>query len=281
VFTVGFFIVTWVLVGRKPDDQLMGFITNPYANHQMSRKWIVPHRLGRKLWFALLTSAWTYSDPDASSKLAIVIFLSLVVLLVLQFWLRPYHDVRDNQLEVACILLLLYDYFVSLLPGATRSVEVTVTVFQSLLIAYVCTRVLGSRVRAAWNKCPCAVSRADRERKPNADVTSTAAPSPVPVPARSHQDPASCVSAVPSSDSVTRTFGVGFGFGDADAIVELEAPSTATEHEIPSTAGPMMFESSADTVASPSRSNDVLLLPESMQASAATSVPPMDASAPE
>jgi hypothetical protein len=53
-----------------------------------------------------------------------------------QLALRPYVDPRDNRLEVACLLLLLYGYFVSVLPSASSVMDATVSAAQMLLVSY-------------------------------------------------------------------------------------------------------------------------------------------------
>ncbi len=167
VFTVGFFAGAWALALQNAEHPLVRYLTSPYSAVRLSRqRWAVPHRVGRKLWFALLMSAWPFSDTSTSAALAVVIFVSLIVLLAAGerrcprrrrrhkrlpvregVWLQPYTDPRDNQLEVACTLLLLFGYFVSVLPGSSAAMGTCVTILQCLLIGYCVQRWLQQRLR--------------------------------------------------------------------------------------------------------------------------------------
>jgi hypothetical protein len=70
----------------------------------------------------------------------VLVFASLVILLVVQFWLRPYKDARDNWLETGCIATLLYAYFVSSLRSRPVGVGPTLYVLEAGLVAYVVWR---------------------------------------------------------------------------------------------------------------------------------------------
>ncbi len=134
---MGFFLGTWLLGWYDGRHPLLSYFTRPYTRAHWARwLWAVPHRFLRKLWFALLTGAWSFSDESASSALAVVVFASLIFLLVLHLWLRPYSDPRDNTLEAVCLTLLMYGYFVSVLPRASDSMGASVSAFQVLLVAY-------------------------------------------------------------------------------------------------------------------------------------------------
>ncbi len=135
VFIVGFFAVAWALAWLDGAHPLVQHFTRPYAETHWARwLWAVPHSFGRKLWFALLISAWPFSATSASASLALVVFASLGALLVLQVWLQPYAEPRDNRLELACVLLLAYGYFVSVLPGSSPAMDGSVTALQALLL---------------------------------------------------------------------------------------------------------------------------------------------------
>jgi hypothetical protein len=151
VFTCGFFIGAAVLAGWHSEHALVGYFTRPYARGGRRWRWLwaVPHRFARKLWFALLIAAWPFSDTERAASLALLVFASLLVLLALALWLRPYADARDNQLEVACLLLLLYGYFVSVLPGSSSAMDASVSALQLALLVYGAQRWLRHRLAKA------------------------------------------------------------------------------------------------------------------------------------
>jgi hypothetical protein len=138
VFSVGVLLIAWRLVARDIAHPVAAFVVRPYAPSKWAWLWAVPLRFGRKLWFALLMSAWNFSDPspDHASALALVVLVSLMVMLALQLWLRPYADPRDNTLEVCCIGLLLYAYFLSVLRHAPAVASTSVSVLEVALAAY-------------------------------------------------------------------------------------------------------------------------------------------------
>jgi hypothetical protein len=148
VFTCGFFVGAAALAWWHSDHPLVGYFTRPYARGGRRWRWLwaVPHRFTRKLWFALLMAAWPFSDTERAASLALLVFASLLALLALALWLRPYADPRDNQLEVACLLLLLYGYFVSALPGSSNGMDATVTALQVALVVYGARRWLQRRL---------------------------------------------------------------------------------------------------------------------------------------
>jgi hypothetical protein len=117
--------------------------------------------IARKLWFALLMAAWPFSQTDRGGVLALLVFVSLIAMLALALWLRPYADPRDNQLEVACLMLLLelYGYFVSVLPGTSHGMSASVTTLQVALLAYGAQRWLRQRLTQR------SVSRSRRPRR--------------------------------------------------------------------------------------------------------------------
>jgi hypothetical protein len=148
VHTCGFFLGSAVLAWWHSDHPLVGFFTRPYARtgRRWRWLWVVPHRFARKLWFALLLAGWPFSDPGRSSSLALLVFASLLAQLALSLWLRPYADTCDNQLEVACLLLLAYGYFVSVLPGSSSGMDASVTALQAALVVYGAQRWLRQRL---------------------------------------------------------------------------------------------------------------------------------------
>jgi hypothetical protein len=142
-FVLGLFAASWALAWADADGShpLALYITWPYADARCSRRmWAAPHRFGQKLWFALLTSAWRYTDAASSAALALLVFVSLIALLALQLYVRPYQAAVDNRLQVACLLLLMYGYFVSVLPGSSVAVDASVTVLQCLLAGHAVAR---------------------------------------------------------------------------------------------------------------------------------------------
>jgi hypothetical protein len=147
-FTCSFFLGAAALVWWHSDHPLADFFTRPYARDGRRWRWLwaVPHRFARKLWFALIVAAWPFSDTERAASLALLVFASLLALLALALWLRPYADPRDNQLEVACLLLLLYGYFVSVLPGSSTGMDASVTVLQVALVVYGTHRWLRQRL---------------------------------------------------------------------------------------------------------------------------------------
>jgi hypothetical protein len=150
VFTAGLFLATWVTAWLDGQHPLAAYFMRPYAATHWARwLWAVPHRFGRKLWFALLMAAWPFSSGTSPTALAVVVFVSLIALLALALWLQPYTQPRDNQLEVACLLLLLYGYFVSVLSGSSVVVDASVAVLQGLLLAYGARRWLRERFGSA------------------------------------------------------------------------------------------------------------------------------------
>jgi hypothetical protein len=141
VFTVCTLIGAWLLTAFFESHPLALHFTRPYNSRWSVWLWAVPHRFGRKLWFALLISGWNFRDPAAAAgasarSLATVVFLSLVALLLLQLWLRPYRNPDDNRLDIASILLLQFGYFVSVLPGAATATEVAVSLLEGALVIY-------------------------------------------------------------------------------------------------------------------------------------------------
>jgi hypothetical protein len=148
VFTCGFFLGAAALASRHADHALAVYFTQPYARAGRGWRWLwaVPHRFARKLWFALPMAAWPFSAPERAASLALLVFVSLLVLLALAMRLRPYADPRDNQLEVACLLLLMYGYFVSALPGSSAAMGASVTVLQVALLVYGAQRWLRQRL---------------------------------------------------------------------------------------------------------------------------------------
>ncbi len=147
VFTVGFALGMWALSVSQPTHKLAMYFTGPYKRSHS--RWAVIHRFGRKLWFAVLISAWDFSDPTSSSSLALLVFVSLIILLGVQVMTHPYEDERDNRLELCCVALLLYGYFVSVLPGASSSMETSVLLLQLALGAYALQRWVRARIAAA------------------------------------------------------------------------------------------------------------------------------------
>jgi hypothetical protein len=145
-FTILAVLAAWVLTALYSSHRLAQFINSPYEARWSRGLFVVPLRFGRKLWFSALMSVWPFSDPSRSDQLALVIFVSIVILLTLQLWLRPYADTRDNTLEVACLLLLMYGYFVSVLAGASGTTDTSVKVLQALLLSYGLARWAQSRM---------------------------------------------------------------------------------------------------------------------------------------
>jgi hypothetical protein len=147
-FTVAAPLAAWRLLTVGSDQPLTRFLLLPYRISWARWMWVVPLRFGRKLYFAALMSAWNFADPSTADQLALVIFVSLIVLLLVQLLLSPYKDPRDNYLEVACLLLLLYGYFVSVLPGASTGMSTSVVVLQVLLVVYGAFRWARRRLNA-------------------------------------------------------------------------------------------------------------------------------------
>ncbi len=147
VFTCGFFLGAAALAWWHSDHPLVGFFTRPYARDGRRWRWLwaVPHRFARKLWFALLIAGWPFSDTKRAASLALLVFASLLALLALAVWLRPYADPRDNRLEMACLLLLLYGNFVSVLPESSAGMSASVTVLQVVLLVHGAHRWLRQR----------------------------------------------------------------------------------------------------------------------------------------
>jgi hypothetical protein len=145
VFTVSFMASIWFAIAAESENPLVMFIVHPYADVSSRWIWAVPLRFGRKLWFAIIMSAWQFSQPETAGSLAVLIFVSLVVFLMLHFWLRPYRDARDNWLETVCIAILLYAYFVSSLRGAPVSIGASVSVLEVGLTAYAVYRWVRQR----------------------------------------------------------------------------------------------------------------------------------------
>jgi hypothetical protein len=69
-----------------------------------------------------------------------------------QLWLRPYTHTSDNNLEAACVLLLLYGYFVSVLPGSSVARDVSVVVLEAAVIVYGVRRWLVQRLQRAGSE---------------------------------------------------------------------------------------------------------------------------------
>jgi hypothetical protein len=149
LFTIALPLAAWVLLKRNAEHPLGSFLLQPYKGERRGL-WVVPLRFGRKLWFAALTSAWDFSDPTTSGQLALAVFISLLIMLSVQLRLRPYADPRDNSLEVSCLLLLAYGYFVSVLPGATVAMDVSVGALQVVLLGYAVHR-WGRQQLAVWS----------------------------------------------------------------------------------------------------------------------------------
>ncbi len=145
IFTCGFFLGAAALARWHADHPLVDFFTRPYARRGRLA-WAVPHRFARKLWFALLVASWPFANPEPIVPLALLVFASLLVLLALALWLRPYADARDNQLEMACLLLLLYGYFASVLPESSVHASVLVFALQAVLLVYGAQRWLRQRL---------------------------------------------------------------------------------------------------------------------------------------
>jgi hypothetical protein len=178
MFTAGFVVFLGVLVARSPAHPVTAFLVHPYAATRWSRLWIVPLRFCRKLWFALLLSAWNFSNTSNASALAGLLFVSLIVLLALQvctvfsgssltllarqIWLQPYADVRDNVLEIAALLLLIYAYFVSVLPGGAGNLGPSVTAGEVAVVSYGAYRWLRYRLRQRL-QAPTRVETQERE----------------------------------------------------------------------------------------------------------------------
>jgi hypothetical protein len=148
VFTVALMASVWVALAKESRDPLLAWLLEPYADVWSRWIWAVPVRFGRRLWFAVITSAWHFSDPEAAESLAVLVFVSLVLFLVLQFWLRPYKDPRDNWLETACIATLLYAYFVSSLRSRPLAVGPSIYALEAGLVAYVLWRFARRRYKS-------------------------------------------------------------------------------------------------------------------------------------
>jgi hypothetical protein len=143
-FSVSFFAFAWLLAALNSAHPVAAYFLAPYAGSGWTAwLWAIPLRFGRKLWFALLMSAWNFADPSGASALAVLVFASLLAMLGLGLWLRPYAHAGDNQLETACIVLLLYGYFISVLPGSPAAAHTSVTLFEAALVAYWAWRWLG------------------------------------------------------------------------------------------------------------------------------------------
>jgi hypothetical protein len=125
------------MASRNP---LLAWLLEPYVEVWSRWIWAVPVRFGRRLWFAVITSAWHFADPEAAGGLAVLVFVSLVLFLVLQLLLRPYKDPRDNWLETACIATLLYAYFVSSLRNRPLGAGPLITVLEAGMVVYVAWR---------------------------------------------------------------------------------------------------------------------------------------------
>jgi hypothetical protein len=134
-FAVGAPLAVWVLLARNSMHPMAAHVVQPYSGWARWL-WAVPLRFGRKLWFAALLGAWDFSDPSRAGQLALVIFASLLVMLIVQLYGAFYAEARDNGLEVACLLLLLYGYFVSTLPDASDAMLASVTTLQVALVGY-------------------------------------------------------------------------------------------------------------------------------------------------
>jgi hypothetical protein len=147
VFTVALMGSVWVALAKESHHPLLAWLLEPYADVWSRWIWAVPVRFGRRLWFAVITSAWHFADPEASGGLAVLVFVSLVVFLMLQFWLRPYKDPRDNRLETASIATLLCAYFVSSLRSRPAGVGPSITVLEAGLLLYVSWRWARRRYR--------------------------------------------------------------------------------------------------------------------------------------
>ncbi len=130
----------WVVLAKDSCNPLFEWLLEPYAETSSRWMWAVPLRFGRRLWFAVITSAWHFADPEAAGGLAVLVFVSLVLFLVLQSWLRPYKDQRDNWLETACIATLLYGYFISSLRSRPLGTGPLITVLEAGLVVYVAWR---------------------------------------------------------------------------------------------------------------------------------------------
>ncbi len=103
--------------------------------------WHVLLHFGRRLWFALLIGSNGYSASDG--VLPAMVFLSLVAFLAVQIGVHPYVSEDNNRLQLACLLLLLYAYFVSIMPGSStgQALSATVVVLKLLLLLYGMWRV--------------------------------------------------------------------------------------------------------------------------------------------
>jgi hypothetical protein len=150
VFVAALIVTVWVALANDSRHPLLAWLLEPYADVWSRWIWAVPVRFGRRLWFAVVTSAWDYSDTAAVGSLAVLVFASLILFLMVQFWLRPYRDQRDNWLETACIAMLLYAYFVSSLRSRPAGVGPSIAALEAGLVVYVAWR--WSRRRYAANR---------------------------------------------------------------------------------------------------------------------------------
>jgi hypothetical protein len=61
-----------------------------------------------------------------------------------QLLLQPFVDKRDNRLEMACLVVILYTFFVSVLPNAGFA-DATVAALQAAIVAYALYRFVAAR----------------------------------------------------------------------------------------------------------------------------------------
>ncbi len=127
------------------------YLLRPYRPG-WSRAFWVTQRFVRKLVFAALVGGWQYGSGGPEDTLPVLVFMCLVLLLLVQVSLRPYADRRDNRLEVACLLLLIFGYFTSLLPGHARTANALVVSGKALVFAYGLWRVAVSLVNDCRRK---------------------------------------------------------------------------------------------------------------------------------
>jgi hypothetical protein len=97
----------WLLVRADAGNHLVAFLLHPYAAAARN-EWLVPLRFGRKLWFAVLVSAWNFSDPANSSRLAVLVFASVTVFLLVQVRRRAALDQQAAREGVAAGPVLVW-----------------------------------------------------------------------------------------------------------------------------------------------------------------------------
>ncbi len=73
---------------------------------------------------------------------------------------QPYRHARDNWLETACLLALIYAYFASLLQGVAPSagINVALLVVRSAIVAYGLWPLVAERAYGLWRRARGAAS---------------------------------------------------------------------------------------------------------------------------